>query len=85
MVRAKGERRHVRWSDMSGTERAAVLALGAVEAVLTTVAAVDLFRRPAGDVRGPKALWWPVLFVQPIGPVAYLSLGRRRGSAVDGD
>jgi len=39
---------------------------------------VDLVRRPRAQVRGPKALWMMGLFVQPVGPVAYLALGRRK-------
>jgi hypothetical protein len=41
------------------------------------VAGVDLYRQPRENVRGPKALWWPIIFVQPVGPVAYLKFGRR--------
>ena len=54
-----------------------MVALAAVELVLTTTAAIDLFRRPRRLVRGPKLLWWPLLSVQPFGPIAYLTLGRR--------
>lgn len=50
----------------------------AVEVVLTTVALVDLARRPAEQVRGPKPVWALGCFVQPVGPIAYLLLGRRR-------
>lgn len=67
------------WGDLSAAERAAVVGLGAIELVLTTAAAVDLYRRPAADVRGPKTLWWPAIFVQPVGPIAYLAFGRPRG------
>jgi hypothetical protein len=63
---------------MSRPRRAAVVVLGAVEVVLTTVALVDLRRRPAAEVRGPKPLWALGCVVQPIGPVAYLTVGRRR-------
>jgi hypothetical protein len=56
-----------RWSDLTGGQRGAILVLGAIELVLTTTAALDLARRPARQVRGRRALWWPVLFVQPIG------------------
>lgn len=63
---------------MSGGQRAAIVAGAAVEVALTTVALVDLARRPAGQVRGSKALWALGCFVQPVGPVAYLALGRRR-------
>lgn len=66
-----------RWRDLPRWQRTTTLILAPVEVVLTTVAAVDLARRPAGQVRGPKAAWWPAIFVQPIGPVAYLGWGRR--------
>lgn len=63
---------------MSSGQRAAIVAGAAVELVLTTTALVDLARRPASQVRGSKALWALGCFVQPVGPVAYLAVGRRR-------
>ena len=66
-----------RWSEYSARQRAAIVAGAAVEIVLTTAALVDLARRPADQVRGSKALWALGCFVQPVGPVAYLALGRR--------
>jgi phospholipase D-like protein len=65
------------WRELSTGRRAGIVALSSVELVLTTVAAVDLYRRPPDRLRGPKALWWPAIFVQPIGPIAYLKLARR--------
>ena len=62
---------------MSSGQRAAIVAGAAVELVLTTTALVDLARRPASQVRGSKALWALGCFVQPVGPVAYLAVGRR--------
>jgi hypothetical protein len=53
--------------------------LTAVEIALTATALVDLARRPARQVRGPKQLWLLGCFVQPVGPLAYLALGRRPG------
>jgi Phospholipase_D-nuclease N-terminal len=67
-----------RWADMSGAERAMILTLGSIELALTAVAGVDLYRRQPEDIRGPKALWWPIIFVQPVGPIAYLKFGRRQ-------
>lgn len=67
-----------RWSDLSSGQQAAIVVGAAVEVVLTTVALVDLARRPRASVRGPKALWALGCFVQPVGPVAYLAIGRRR-------
>ncbi|HWS35820.1 MAG TPA: PLDc N-terminal domain-containing protein [Actinoplanes sp.] len=65
------------WQDLPRWQRATTLVLAPVEVALTVVAAVDLARRPAGQIRGPKAAWWPTLFVQPLGPVLYLGWGRR--------
>jgi hypothetical protein len=67
-----------RWADLPRVQQGAIVALGAAEVVLTTIAVVDLKRRPRRQVRGPKALWALSLGVQPFGPVAYLLLGRRR-------
>ena len=66
------------WRDLPRWQRIGTVVLVPIELVATTVAAVDLIRRPRGEVRGPKFLWWPALTVQPFGPFAYLALGRRR-------
>ena len=70
-----------RWSDLSPSQQGAVVVLGAVELVLTAMALVDLARRPQAQVRGPKALWVLASVVQPVGPIAYLALGRRPAMA----
>jgi hypothetical protein len=49
-----------------------------VEAILTAVAAADLIQRPQSEIHGRKGLWWLGIFVQPVGPVAYLSWARHR-------
>ncbi len=66
-----------RWEELSVWERRAIVAAASIELVLTTVALVDLARRPTGQVRGPKLRWAAVCFVQPVGPIAYLAFGRR--------
>ena len=65
------------WSDFSGGQRAAIIVAAAIEVVLTGVALSDLARRPRAQVRGPKTLWVLGCVVQPLGPIAYLALGRR--------
>jgi hypothetical protein len=50
---------------------------GLIEAVMTAIALKDLARRPASEVRGPKAAWVLACFVQPVGPIAYFTTGRR--------
>lgn len=66
-----------KWADLSTGQRTAIVALSAVEVVLTGRAAADLYRRPQSGLRGPKALWWAGILVQPVGPVAYLACARR--------
>ena len=67
-----------RWSEYSPAARAAIIAGAVAEAIVTAVALRDLHRQPSGNVRGWKALWVLGFFVQPIGPLLYLWLGRRR-------
>ncbi|TDD46348.1 PLDc_N domain-containing protein [Nonomuraea terrae] len=68
----------MRWSEMSTRRRGALVVPGCAEIALTSAVAVDLAFRPQDDVRGRKALWWAGIFVQPVGPIAYLLWGRRR-------
>ena len=70
-----------RWSDLSPRSRAAIVVGGVAEVVVTSVALRDLVRRPAALVRGPKWLWAPALFVQPVGSPLYLVAGRRTAAA----
>jgi hypothetical protein len=70
-----------RWSDLSPRARAAIVVGGIAEAAVTAVALRDLVRRPATLVRGPKWLWGPALFVQPVGSPLYLLAGRRSVAA----
>lgn len=65
-----------KWSEMSGGQKAFVLTAAGAELALTTVAAVDLIRRPSARVRGRKGLWALSLAVQPVGPIAYLWVHR---------
>jgi hypothetical protein len=68
-----------RWDEMSPRQKTVILTLASIEIALTATALVDLARRPAEGVRGPKVAWAIGCFVQPVGPIAYLTLGRRRG------
>lgn len=69
-----------RWNELSPWRKTAVLVLAPIELTLTAVAAADLVRRPAEQVRGRKAAWWPAIFVQPAGPILYLWWGRHARS-----
>jgi len=66
-----------RWADLSPGQRAAIVLGATAELILTTIALRDLARRPREGVRGSKPAWVLACFVQPIGPILYLLVGRR--------
>ena len=72
-----------RWSDLTSTQQRLIIASAAVELAITATALVDLARRPADQVRGPKLLWVLGCLIQPIGPLTYLVLGRRPAWALE--
>lgn len=71
-----------KWADLTGPQKTAVLTVASVELALTATALVDLARRPAAEVRGRKAVWALAVFLQPVGPVAYLAWGRHAPRAL---
>jgi Polyketide cyclase / dehydrase and lipid transport/Phospholipase_D-nuclease N-terminal len=73
---ARGRRK--RWSELGSSQRRSIVAAGVVQVLLTITALVDLRRRPADQVRGPKQLWAAAAFVNFVGPLAYFLFGRRR-------
>lgn len=68
--------RKKKWSELTPTQRKAVVIGGAAEVALTAWCLRDLSRRSADEVNGPKAVWRAAMVVQPFGPLAYLWRGR---------
>ena len=71
------------WSELSQRTRRALIAAGVAEGVLKVAALIDLRRRPAGQVRGPKWLWAAALAVVGSAgalPISYFVFGRRPAS-----
>ena len=68
-----------RWSDLSPGARKAIIVVGIAEAVLKTAAAIDIKRRPADQIRGPKWAWAAGLIINSAGiiPISYFVFGRR--------
>jgi hypothetical protein len=69
------------WSDLSERTRGLLIAAAVVEGVLKVAALIDINRRPASQIRGPKWLWASV--VAGIGsagvvPISYFVVGRRQ-------
>jgi hypothetical protein len=72
------------WSEMGTRSRRLIIAAAAAEGILKTAAIVDIVRRPAGQIRGSKWIWAPVVVVVNsfgVAPLAYFAFGRRRDSA----
>jgi hypothetical protein len=68
------------WRELTSRQRQAMMVRGALQVGLLFAALYDLRRRPAGQIRGPKALWAAISFVNylGVGPIAYFLLGRRQ-------
>jgi hypothetical protein len=73
------------WSDLGKGTRRLLVSAAVAEGILKVAALVDLKRRPASQVRGPKWLWATVVTVvgsAGLVPVSYFVFGRRQpGSA----
>lgn len=65
--------------DLSPSQRVLLVSAAAAELTLKVAALIDIQRRPAAEIRGPKALWRAAMAVNLIGPVSYFAFGRRRG------
>ena len=71
------------WSDLSERNRRLITITAVAEGILKLAALIDLKRRPASQVRGPKWLWATGLAVvgsAGVLPVSYFVFGRRRHS-----
>jgi hypothetical protein len=70
-----------RWSELSPRTRRLLIGAVAAEGLLRLAALIDLKRRPASQVRGPRWLWATlVAVVSSFGliPTSYFLFGRRR-------
>ena len=78
IVRPVRHRLETRWGDLSQRQRSAVIGAGAVQIGLLVAALADLSRRRPDQLRGSKAMWTALSFVNFVGPLAYFRFGRRR-------
>ena len=65
------------FNDLSTPARISLLAVVAAALAAKIGAWVDLCRRPADKVRGPKWVWALAQFINGIGPAAYWAVGRK--------
>jgi Phospholipase_D-nuclease N-terminal len=66
-----------RWAGLSERQRALLVGAAAAELSLKIAALVDIARRPASQIRGPKVLWRAAMAVNLLGPLSYFLFGRR--------
>jgi hypothetical protein len=67
-----------KWSDLTAGQRNAITILAVTDLIAKIVMLVDIRRRPANLIRGPKRLWRAAAAVNTLGPLAYFTLGRRK-------
>jgi hypothetical protein len=66
-----------RWADLSGVERALAVVAAVSQFVLLGAALWDLRGRDDSHVRGPKRLWYGIVFLNWVGPISYFTVGRK--------
>ena len=69
------------WNGLSTRSRRFFIVAGTAEAALKVAALVDIKRRPADQIRGPKLAWVALVgVVNSVGlaPLSYFVWGRRR-------
>jgi len=69
------------WSELSPRTRRLLSVAAVVEAILKLAALIDIKRRPASQIRGPKWLWATAVTVissAGVVPISYFVVGRRQ-------
>jgi len=69
------------WNDLSPRTRRLLTAAAVIEGILKLAAFIDIKRRPASQIRGPKWLWATVVAVissAGVVPISYFIFGRRQ-------
>jgi hypothetical protein len=70
-----------KWSDLSDRSRKLIITVAVAEGILKVAALIDIKRRPASQIRGPKWLWAPVVAVvnsAGVVPISYFVFGQRQ-------
>jgi hypothetical protein len=69
------------WSNLSERTRRLIIAAAVADGTLKIAALIDIKRRPADQIRGPKWVWATVVTIvnsAGILPISYFVFGRQR-------
>ncbi|MBO1266700.1 PLDc N-terminal domain-containing protein [Arthrobacter cavernae] len=69
------------WRDMSRRQRITFMAVGTVQMAMLGAAQRSISKTPDAQIRGKKAVWRAVCFINLLGPLSYFVFGRRRDVA----
>jgi hypothetical protein len=70
-----------RWADLSPGQRRALVIAATIDGVIKLAALIDIWRRPADQIRGSKKVWAATVTLANtagILPTSYFLFGRRR-------
>ena len=69
------------WSDLSRSQQAGTVVIGALQIGLQAWALWDIAHRSDAEINGNRKLWVALSFVNFVGPIAYFAFGRKRAAA----
>lgn len=67
----------LRWSELTPSERRALLFVFSLQVSLLATALVDILRRSPEQVNGPRWAWTLASLVSFVGPLSYFAFGRK--------
>ncbi len=72
-----GRTQHKAWSELTAAQQSAILVGAIIQFSLLGFALADISRREPAQIRGSKAMWRAIVFVNFIGPISWFLFGRR--------
>jgi len=66
-----------RLKNLSAGQKAGIAGISVAEIAAKISAWVDIYRRPAHQIRGPKWAWALAQLINGVGPAAYWTFGRK--------
>ncbi len=65
------------WRELTMQQQVGIIVGGLLQVALAGWAVHDIRRRPAAQIRGPKALWYAASAINFVGPISYALFGRK--------